>query len=188
MNDMATADGVAGIVNFLHHPFGNAYFKTNECGGGPYSSATRHCWATTCVESRSPPADCFSDVSSIVVQHGPTEGEVNRMQACAKTMTAADVHWSERYWPFVFCMESNYEKLGVRAARQCAVGANLTYPDLDGCYSGAEGDMSVIREAKATIDHPGTPYIAVDGKAVESGGILAAVCAAWRGPTPAGCK
>ena len=62
VNDMLTAEGVAAIVDFQHHPFGNAYFPTKECGGtvGSYDSDVRHCWAKACIGVASPPTDCFS--------------------------------------------------------------------------------------------------------------------------------
>ena len=85
---MLTAEGVAAIVDFQHHPFGNAYFPTKECGGtvGSYDSDVRHCWAKACIGVASPPTDCFS-ATVPVSQHGEKEYAVNKYQACAQAVT-----------------------------------------------------------------------------------------------------
>jgi len=113
---------------------------------------------------------------------------VNRMQACAITLTKADIDWSARYWPFVVCMESNYEREGVSSAQKCSQDAGIDYQALETCYTGSEGDAAVVREAKETIDHPGTPYLAVNGESVEANELLRKVCAAYAGTKPAGCR
>jgi len=185
VNDMLTASGVAEIVDLQHHPFGNSYFPTTKCGGAPYDSDTRHCWAKECTAVSSPPSDCFTGTP--VVQHGTTEYDVNKVQACAQTLTTGDDLVTKRYWPFVVCMEKDYESKGEAAARSCAREAGIEYTQLDSCYTGAAGDAAVVAQAKATIDHPGTPYISVNGTPVQSD-VLSAVCAAYKGTAPAGCS
>jgi len=187
MNELVTS-GVASIVALSHHPFGNAYFATTACGGAPYNSSKRHCWAAACVESASPAADCFADQSTLVVQHGETEKDVNRLQACAHTLTAYDSDWTKRLWPFILCTETLYETKGVDSAQECSKTAGLSYAALEACYVGAAGDAAVVREAKATIDHPGTPYVAVNGKETSVDQVIAEVCAAYTGPKPSGCN
>jgi hypothetical protein len=184
---MITAEGVAAIVDFQHHPFGNSYFPTKECGGtiGSYDSDTRHCWAKACVGVASPPADCFS-APMPVVQHGQSEYEVNKYQACALVATAGEPV-TQRYWPFVVCMEKRYEREGANAAKSCAKESSIDYEPLNACYSGPQGDAAVVTQAKATIDHPGTPYLAVNGESVEVNEVLKAVCKAYLGTLPAGC-
>lgn len=189
VNDMLTAEGVAAIVDFQHHPFGNAYFPTKECGGtvGSYDSDVRHCWAKACIGVASPPTDCFS-ATVPVSQHGEKEYAVNKYQACAQAVTAGEPI-TKRYWPFVVCMEAAYEdKLAAKAAKECAGSSSIEYTDLQTCFSGAQGDAAVVAQAKATIDHPGTPFISVDGASVMEDGVLKAVCAAYKGTPPAGCK
>lgn len=185
MDSMLTAEGIAAIVDLHHHPFGNSYFPTKACGGAPYDPQTRHCWANTCVGNSSPQPDCFSGTP--IVQHGETEYDVNKVQACAQPLTAGDGLVTQRYWPFVVCMEKAYGARGEKAARSCATKSGIDYAQLNACYMGAAGDAAVVAQAKATIDHPGTPYVAVNGHMVEPDKVLAAVCAAYGGTLPAGC-
>jgi len=173
---------VGGVVNLEHHAFGNSYFETAACAGKEYPEV-RHCWSAHCVGVASPPSDCFSGTP--IAQHGKEEYEVDRMQACAASLTKGEL-WSERYWPFVVCTEAEYSA-GVSAAEGCAKKAGLDYAALSSCFSGASGDAAVASEAKATVDHPGTPFITVNGEPVQTDSLLAAVCKAYTGPTPAGC-
>jgi len=182
---MVQADGVADLVNLHHHPWGNSYFPTAACGGGPYDSDTRHCWAKTCVETASPKADCF--VGKPVVQHGPEEYEMNRMHACAKTLTMGE-GWKPRYWPFVVCTEALWND-GIKAAEGCVAKIGLNASAFDACFSGSSGDAALVREAKATPDHAGTPTLSVNGKEVEAEALLAAVCDAIADThKPAACQ
>lgn len=130
---------------------------------------------------------CFADISSIVTQHGATEYAVNRMQSCAAALTASDELWSSRYWPFVVCIEEAFE---VSALRKCAHSAGIAASSLEACYAAgsSQGDALVVDAAKKTFDHPGTPYLAVNGKSVESSELVAAVCSAYTGKKPAGCS
>lgn len=165
-------------------PFGNSFYKTIECGGAPYDPSKRHCWAGKCIGD-SPAADCFT--GEIVAQHGDAERNANRMQACAKWQNTT---WQE-YWPFLQCMESEYESQGVAAAKTCVKGSKIDYDHLELCYNGKDGDLAQLREAKQTVDHPGTPDVVVAGKAVvdfDAGTIIKAVCNAYTGSKPAACK
>jgi len=174
---------VGSVVNLEHHAFGNSYFEVAACQGLAYP-AVRHCWSKHCVGAEAPDKDCFSGTP--IAQHGKEEYEVDRMQACAASLTKAEL-WSKRYWPFVVCTEASYLE-GVGAAEGCANKTGLDVAALSACYSGADGDAAVVNEAKATVDHPGTPYITVGGEPVNADALLAAVCKAYVGPTPAGCK
>jgi len=176
----------------FHHPFGNSYFPTSACGGAPYDADVRHCFEQRCAVD-APPPDCFAaNMSQIVVQHGPTEYAFNRMQACAKDVTTEKGEdWYTRYWNFVKCSEEHYEQKPGDALATCAISSNFTTTEkvyLEKCYSTAAGDASVIREAKATIDHPGTPTVIVNGKTSSPEGALKDVCDAYTGPKPPGCK
>ena len=175
-----------------HHPFGNSYFPTSECGGAPYDADKRHCFEKRCAV-QSPPADCFTaNMSAIVVQHGQAEYEFNRIQACAKDITVEQGEaWYTRYWTFVACVEDKYSSGIGTAARACIGPANFTDSEvriLRGCFGTSRGDASVIREAKATIDHPGTPTVLVNGKTSSPFRALKDICAAYQGPKPAGCS
>jgi len=124
-----------------------------------------------------------------VTQHGDAEKNMNRLQACGKWQNTT---WQE-YWPFLHCcMEAAYEGTGVAAAKGCIKGSKIDYNALETCYNGKEGDLAQIREAKQTVDHAGTPDIAVAGKTLvspySSASIIKLVCDAYSGSKPAGCK
>ena len=176
-----------------HYPFGNSYFPTAACGGAPYDADVRRCFEKRCAGVASPPADCFAaNMTDIVVQHGIKEYEINRLQACAKDITILKGEaWYTRYWTFVACVEDKYSS-GIGAATKACVGpANFTQSEereLHICYDTVRGDSSVIREAQATIEHQGTPTVLVDGKTSSPFDALKDVCAAYKGPKPAGCS
>ena len=191
MSELAAAEGVGAIVDMQHHPFGNSYFPTTACGGAPYDADIRHCFEKRCTGMVTPPADCFAaNVSDIVVQHGPQEAIFNRAQACAKDITTEKGEaWYTRYWSFTACIEDHYSE-GIGCARECGVSANFTRDEMSylrSCIGTPAGDKSVIREAKATIDHPGTPTVLVDGKTSSPSDALKDICAAYTGDKPAGC-
>ena len=76
-----------------------------------------------------------------------------------------------------------------QATHHCASTTGFDSQVLLDCYNGAEGDAALVREAKATIDHPGTPYIAVNGVAVDDpDNVMAAVCEAYTGTKPSACS
>lgn len=186
----------------MHHvPFGNSYFATDECGGGPYNSTTRHCYEQLCVGTDTPPADCFGTGSplaeKVVAQHGVTEYEVNRLEACAwhRASERGIGNWATWYWPYVVCLEKAADTLGRNASTAqlsaasafCAAGR---IEGIESCFveGSAEGDTLVRRMAAETPDHPATPWITVNGQPTTPDQVLAAVCKAIKGPAPAGCS
>lgn len=177
-------DGIPGIMELKQVPFGNNFYQTKECGGAPYDPSKRHCWASKCT-GESPATDCFT--GTIVDQHGDDERNMNRMQACGKWQNTT---WQD-YWPFLHCMESAYEGKGVQAAQSCTQGTKIDYDALESCYKGKTGDLAQIREARQTVDHQGTPDVAVNGKAVafsSAQSIVKALCDAYTGTKPAACS
>lgn len=179
LKSVVDAEDVADIMELNQVPFGNNFYATTECGAGPYSPTKRHCWAGKCVVD-SPAADCFT--GDIVTQHGDTEKNVNRMQACAKSQNAT---WLE-YFPFLTCMETAYS---VAAATGCTKGTRIDPTKLQACYSGKDGDVAQVREAKQTIDHDGTPFTQINGKEFDrQSSLLQAICDAYTGTKPAGCS
>lgn len=181
---MLNAAGVEAVVDFSFHPWGNAYFATDECGTGPYDSDERRCWAKRCGGAQPPPADCFGGIDAVVAQHGEMEAHVNILEACAIRLYP-DV---PTYWPYVQCVEGDAYDKGSKALEECATRASLDPTRLDGCAAGPGGAQAIAAQAKATPDHPGVPYILVNGKSVNPGSLLEAVCAAYTGVTPEGCK
>ena len=101
----------------------------------------------------------------------------------------ASENWAKRYWPFVACTEKAFGKGKTEdTAKSCAGTAGMDADGLLACYNGADGDAAVLAAAKATIDHQGTPTIAVDGKDLASPSqVLSKVCSAITGTKPAGC-
>lgn len=178
---MLNASGVGDIVDFAFHPWGNAYYATKRCGVGPYDADQRRCWFKTCLNSTSPPADCFGN---IVAQHGEEEKFVNIVQACAIK------HYPESatYWPFIQCTEGNYQS-GAKGLKACATKTGLDFHALRICAAGDEGAEAAEIQAKATPDHPGVPYILVNGHPIDdTKNLLKAVCDAYAGDPPEGCK
>ena len=173
VNAVVNATGVAAIMNLNQIPFGNNYFATAQCGGAPYNPDVRHCWATNCQASSNPASDCFA--GTVVTQHGPEENNVNIMEACAKNLVPS---WQD-YWPFLVCMESNYEQgIYISGTAGCvkSTGFKVDATTLTKCYNSAQGktkyeekkistrsslltsfagQMFLVKEAKQTIDHPG---------------------------------
>jgi len=178
------------IITFEERPFGNNYFATETCGGAPYDSDVRHCWAAMCVDAETPADECFE--GAIVPQHGQQEADVDRMESCAKSMLYGD-DW-EPFWAFLSCMEAAYEKDGLAATGACAQtvasstkakGVNAL-DDLEtqlwACYNSTDGDAAQLAEAQKTFDHDAVPYLEVAGAEVDPDDVVAAVCAAYAGP------
>jgi len=182
MNDLWKA--ARSIMNFDHLPFGNEYYATTACGGAPYDPDTRHCWAAKCVGTSSPAADCYN--GTLVAQHGDEERDMNRMMACAKSL-AVPATPLRVYWDFVVCMEKAYETVGIGAYEHCGKVALYDPAELQQCFKGPRGDRAVEAVAMRTVDHPGTPYVLVNGESVEPEDALQAVCAAYTGTKPPGC-
>mmetsp|Transcript_20467 Transcript_20467/g.32640 ORF Transcript_20467/g.32640 Transcript_20467/m.32640 type:complete len:175 (-) Transcript_20467:79-603(-) len=151
---------------------------------GPYDSAERHCWFNTCVKQGvSPASDCFT--GDLVAQHGDMEKQFNTIEACAVKHYPK---WQE-YWPFVQCAEQNYHGVGLAGVKFCAAKAKLDFAALQSCASGSDGQEANAAQAKLTPDHPGVPYILINGQPVDdTNHLLAAVCKAYTGEKPAGCQ
>lgn len=169
------------IIDLSYIPWGNAYYATDACGQGPYSSDERHCWTKRCVEVADAPSDCFT-AGHVVTQHPEPEKAINFLEACAIKLNP---HW-QTYWPFVQCME---DKFAADAAESCAKSAGIDYKALHECATGPDGEAAEKEFAKATPDHPGVPYILVNGKAIDDpSNLLKAVCDAYTGTKPSGCS
>jgi hypothetical protein len=183
LKEIVGTAGIPDIMELNQVPFGNNFYTTTECGGAPYDPSKRHCWSGKCIGTTTPAADCFT--GAIVAQHGDDERNMNRMQACGKWQNTT---WQD-YWPFLYCMESAYD---VTKAQECAKGTKIDGDAVEACYKGSDGDLAQLREAKQTVDHPGTPDVAVAGKSVSfpvtASSIIKAVCDAYGGTKPAACS
>merc|ERR1711972_1156749 len=111
-------------------------------------------------------------------------GEVNVIEACAIKLNP---DWKP-YWPFFQCMETNYDTAAA-AALDCAKTSGLDYSTIATCAAGEEGQSVEASMARATPDHPGVPYILVNGQPLDDPStLLKAVCDACDGAQPAGCS
>lgn len=176
---MLNAAGVKDIVNLQFVPWGNAYYATDACGKGPYSSDERHCWFKSCVQKQSAAADdCYT--GAVVAQHGEDERAANFIEACVVHLNP-DWH---TYWPFVQCFEADGA-----TAESCAKSAGLDYAAIQKCATGPEGKAVEMAFAKATPDHPGVPYLVIDTTPLDfPSTLLRTVCNAYTGTKPAGCS
>lgn len=181
IDEVMKAPGIADIIELVYRPFGNNFYATEACGYAPYAPSKRRCWAGMCVGVNNPPCQCF--VGTVVSQHGAAEAEVNRVEACAKKL-AGDWH---RFWPFLVCMEQEFDRQGLAASAHCAAQAQLDNAALQACSEGADGEEALALEARGTFDHETVPYIAVEGQQIWLEEVLDKVCAAYTGSKPAGC-
>lgn len=176
------AEGLKEIMDLSVYPFGNAYYATKECGKGPYDSNERHCWFNRCIAQQPAPDDCFP-ADGLVAQHGSQERDDNILEACAVKIYP---DW-QTSWPFIECMESKYQSK--KALEVCAKKAGLDAEKIQACKNGPDGAAAEAEMAKATPDHPGVPWIIVDGKPLDNpSDLLKAICAAYTGDKPEGCK
>lgn len=180
MPQVLKAPGVADIMDLKFYPFGNMYYASDACGKGPYDSNERHCWFNRCIKSESPPDDCFP-ADGMIAQHGERERQVNLVEACAVTLYP---DWKV-HWPFVQCMEQQYD---MGAVQDCAKGTSLDGGRIVSCATGDAGAKAEEEMGKATPDHPGVPYILVDGQVLDDPKqMLHAICKAYTGEKPRGC-
>jgi len=161
-------------------PFGNAYYVPQECvaaatnpssiENGEYDIGLRNCFFKACgagVAQR--PADCFS--GKLICQHGPKECSFNRYFACAKRISEPSNSGIQSYLPFITCMESDYAKVDSEVpsslVSSCAEVSKLSVQELQSCYDGEAGDDALKHEAMATPEHPGVPWVLVDGQSAK---------------------
>jgi len=183
VNQTLSTPSVAAIMDFEFFPWGNAYFVTEECkGAGEYDMSARKCFNQHCGAAvTEKPKDCFT--GDVVCQHGQAECEADRYLACAKVLDA------EHYMAFAHCVEAGYDTYTKGLVMSCAAANRLDSAALSKCFSSSEGDHAVVQQASATPEHPGVPYILVDGKPVEQpNDLLKEVCKAYQGTTPKECS
>lgn len=194
LNETLVAPGVAAVMDFVFHPFGNAYFMTAKCGGTvhQYSMQVRHCFDKTCgFQATAPPSDCFT--GHLQCQHGPSECIMNLYYACAIEVASNDFM---KYMPFITCVSARWNsKNSLEQWQQlvatCADFTTIDAAALQQCYgSGWESNLKLAAaEANATPDHEGVPYVVVNGQVLENTDqLLKAVCDAVQGEKPMGCS
>lgn len=154
-------------IDYDFIPWGNAYFGTKACGSGPYSSVERACWYKKCINEQSDgQKDCF-DSEKVVYQHGQKEGEVDIYESCIKTLFGLDFAVE-----FTNCAEGpkmDDSSLDAKALmKECAalVIPKVDFPAIDECFD-LQGRKLEIHNARITPEHPGVPYVLIDGAPIE---------------------
>lgn len=172
-------------MDYLMVPWGNAYYNTSKCGSGSFDKDKMYCWIGECgVES--PPEDCFKGPE--ICQHGEDECKADLIEACTIGLNP-DV---AAYGPFVGCFEGVHQSIP-SAAKGCAESVGLDFDAIAACVSGPAGQAYNTANAKRTAavgtGRKGTPWVVVNGQALEDPDtLLSAVCDAYTGTKPAGCR
>lgn len=186
INRTLSSPGMAAIMDFDFVPFGNAFFSTTKCGGGPYSFEKSTCFINWCGHGADEPLpeDCF--MKPLICEHGELECQGNRYLACAKSIVGASAFM--KYMPFVTCLEAAYERLSSEVAMSCAVETGIDKDALSACYAGPEGDKAVIEQARFTDSHPlGVPCVMVNYWEINPDNLIGEVCKKYEGPPPKAC-
>lgn len=179
-------DSIASMMDLDVSPFGNAFYAIPECeesvaagavigcgGAGGYDAGKRACFNQRCglgVLAADRAADCFT--APLVPQFGFLQLYASRYLLCAKRESKnASSPW-RKYAPFFICMEEHFDEIhdGVSTsavAKTCAESTGFDYDKLVSCYERGDAELAFKDEAAATPDHPGVPYIIVNGKAVD---------------------
>jgi hypothetical protein len=168
-------EGLRQHIDFDMVAWGNSYFATVECGKGPYSSDERACWYKKCMANNlQHDCECFKGDS--VYQHGEKEGIVDVYETCIK------VDYSlEDAVAFTYCAEGsimdNQDLKAEQILKICSVSLNNVDSDaVQRCYE-ERGKKLEIANAQATPEHPGVPYVLLDGESLDNPmGIKAAIC------------
>ncbi|KAG7351711.1 thiol reductase [Nitzschia inconspicua] len=193
-------EGLREYVDYDMIPWGNAYFATQECGHGPYSPDERACWYKKCKDQYTLTVkddqnnddggnDCFT--GRAVYQHGEKEGIVDIYETCIKVAYSL-----EDAVDFTYCAEGSIMDNEEINAEQLLTICTVSLPDVDAkavqqCYE-QRGKQLEIANAKQTPEHPGVPYVLLDGKPVDDPmEIQTAICNALQSkgldPLPDSC-
>eukprot|EP00931_Biecheleriopsis_adriatica_P033705 TRINITY_DN19549_c0_g1_i2.p1 TRINITY_DN19549_c0_g1~~TRINITY_DN19549_c0_g1_i2.p1 ORF type:complete len:162 (-),score=33.73 TRINITY_DN19549_c0_g1_i2:209-694(-) len=126
--------------------------------------------------------------TQVACQHGPTECQINMVEACAIKHLPAP----EDYMSFIFCAEGAPENPKAVIGTCAKEGVKA---DIEKCYGeghGEEGTSLIADAAKATapLNHQYTPWIAIDdvhSQAAEQN-LEKAICQAYKGSkSPPAC-
>lgn len=188
---MEPTKGIVPHVDLAIYPWGNAYYAgLPGCGKGTdYDPDVRACWAKSCASS---PDSCFD--GTLVHQHGPVEGDANTLFSCLLKHTPGPV--AGPALDTMACVEAGYDELknppyssGTKTLDDLFKGCGGS-DAVAACAAGSEGKTLQEVAAKATPQHPGVPYILLDGASVDNPlEIQAALCRALaaKGVKPPGC-
>jgi len=186
--------GMVGLVDFVGHPFGNAYYATPECGGAPYNMNIRLCWEKLCGRPKmgfqSP--TCYR--GELVCQHGEFECKLNRAASCMKQLLPTD---PLKYFAFDTCLAKGAVQAGAtgteaQLAATCGAQTGAPWiPDGQNCWTGVAvngiiaGDGAILaqQEASMTPVHKVVPYVELNGVAIDdNNNLLHDICVASQIP------
>jgi Gamma interferon inducible lysosomal thiol reductase (GILT) len=182
------------LIQYDFIPWGNAYYPTLECGSGPYDATERHCWYAKCVAPQQTEAavavaaavrnihkededdTCFTGAP--IYQHSLKEGQMDIYESCVKLVLGL-----ERAVAFTLCAEGpNMEDPTLATAhdlmQHCLLDDNddVMVQTIQHCFT-AQGTILEAMNAIQTPDHPGVPYVLVDGEALDDPlNVKAAIC------------
>eukprot|EP01061_Rhynchopus_euleeides_P042406 TRINITY_DN73_c0_g1_i1.p2 TRINITY_DN73_c0_g1~~TRINITY_DN73_c0_g1_i1.p2 ORF type:complete len:174 (+),score=72.34 TRINITY_DN73_c0_g1_i1:209-730(+) len=125
---------------------------------------------------------------TIECQHGARECTANMAEACVKNLTS---NAPLQYMPFMQCVEKIGSFETLKEMEKCADTLGLDWSSIDACMNNGLGDQLINIEghktAAANISY--TPYIACNGKALDSSDMITStVCNLWTGSKPACCS
>lgn len=186
LKKVLTAPGVLERLDYRFFPWGNAYFNVSACSSSGFDKEKMFCWVKEC-GGASAPSGCFEGVK--LCQHGEPECAADTLEACAMAVYPKP----EAYTPFVTCFEGAHESK-LSAAPACAKAAGLNYTLISACAADENRTKALdAANAKATAalgaSKIGTPWVLLQGKHVETDGLLKQVCDAIGSVSspPAGC-
>lgn len=125
-------------------------------------------------------------------QHGPTECEGNKVEACAIHQYPSQA----QYVPFIHCVE--YYGFSVTNAQYCAGQEKLDWTTIYACATGTEGTALMHEMATQTgalnPRHQYVPWITVNGAHTDAvqtaimNNMVQYVCSVYQGTKPAACS
>jgi hypothetical protein len=188
---MGTA-GIWDIVELHVTPWGNAYCETEGCESptpGTYNATVRNCWDSQCnVTQKDVPKDCFTCVTEMkqTCQHGHDECLGNRIVGCVNQAFGYD---HREPWYFVSCFQGIHVG-DLKFAQECAESVSLNYTEITHCAESKRGVHVDEENARHTTTrpHPGTPTVFIEREEASDQskeGLIAAICAAYKGESSA---
>lgn len=180
-------DDLYSIVNFTFVPFGNAYFNTKKCYHPQYERQVGlSCWIRECENPSTAASDCFT--APILCQHGTRECLENLAEGCV----VAHYPDASKHVPFLECYEGTGTADVGDKLTKCAKSSDMDEAAIRSCASGAEGESILVANAKKTAAlgtaKLGTPWILINGKSFTGDNLKSAICNAYTGTAPKGCK
>ena len=169
-------DELRALIDYDYIPWGNAYFATDVCGRGPYNADERQCWWKECIGGNGGGGgrnssswnnhdddddnDCFK--GPVVYQHSEKEGLVDIYESCVKELYGID-----EAVDFTYCAEGpKMDQADIPEAKDLMQSCAKFPDDVQLCFD-LRGRLLEIDNARQTPDHPGVPYVVVDGEALD---------------------